>query len=418
MQKSHTKVMPATAPVTKTVETQAVRIAALAQAMVSSLEAPQQIQDELDGLVSECLDAGQEAALEDAVALAGNVAPDTSPAQTALQTRIARACESLAPGLLNDGKALRGTLVSVPVLLRGGLFRLYRDIEDKARFAQFVENLQDSGIFQPGASLSIVPYLYHPEELADLPWCERRSLLKTIFNERNALDAVPPDLLLKRRVDATGLTEDEASDGGLCLRYLVGVLAENVSEEEAELPPPSFLENSDAFREVAKTGIVHFAAALGLPEQNKPYGLGKPTAFLRGYLAGMVLFKTASFKLELASALSSTSEKPAQLQALVVPCRAENGDLTLRVSLASSEDSSLVAGCGYPVSEFEEASDVVQRIGATMHAAGITRAQLVEEEQLDLTCESCGSAAYYIAARDGGSELEVEHVHRAPRIVH
>lgn len=394
------------------------RIAALAQAMVSSLDAPQQVQDELDGLVSECLDAGKEAALEDAIALAGNIAPDTSPAQTALQTRIARACESLTPKPQSDGRALRGTLVCLPILLKGGLYRPYRDIESKAQFSQFVENLQTSGIFQAGASLSMVPYLYHPEELADLPWCERRSLLKTIFSQRDALDAVPPEELLKRRADTPDLTDDEASDAGLCLRYLVGVLAEDAGLADAATPPPPAMESSDAFREAAKTGMSHLAAAIGLPPKSTPYGHGKPISFLRGYLAGMVLFKTASFKLEMSTALQGTSVKPAQLQALVVPCRAENGDLTLRVSLASAEDGAFVGGCGYPTSEFEDANDVMQRVGAVMHAAGIRHAQMVEEEQLDLTCESCGSPAYYIAARDGGPELEVEHIHRTPRVVH
>jgi len=342
-------------------------------------------------MVTEYLAHGGDAVLEGAMEKA-ELALDADTAGE-LGHQIEYASEWQELGALSNGQACEARLIAIPVILPDVRLLDHGRLPENAATAELVESLRVHGLVAPSQGLTLVKYLYHPDELDALPpssvfkFCQQLALA-----ERNDVN---PGAGWTPTAPGSAISIEPVAG----LRYLVGTVAGPVTADSLLDPADQIVESAkmDAWRShAAKLVQDAFTQAHGDLWKGRPVQVHAISSFFAARRTGEVLYKGLDTLSALLGVLQSTGIAAAKVSSVVAPYIMEDETVSVVASLSSQFDGSVLGSTEYPVSAFELLDDALNEVHAILIAQGIGQVAVSDALTKLERCECCGDPEYLV----------------------
>jgi hypothetical protein len=342
---------------------------------------------QLGRLVCGHLAAGRNAVLVDALQKA-HLLP-TSAAYDELGAHIEYEAEHLRLGLRPDGRLQEARLFAIPVLVPNVALLGTGHIPVHPATDDLVASMRVCELIAPSQGMTLIKYLYHPDELDALaPSDVYRLAHQLALAER---DEVP--------CSTCDVPKNEGTPG---LRYLVGVVTGPVS-------PQSLLLADDEPNEEAAVDWVNkvsqwcaYAAKFlesafaPLPESAKsalPVEVFPVGGFFEARRMGESLYKGSQALASIVEVLRITGIAPQSVHAIVAPYILEDQSISVVASMTSKLDGSLLGTAEYPVAAYEQLDTSLNDVHCMLESR-VGEVAVVDTLVQFERCECCGDPKY------------------------
>lgn len=360
------------APERPFVETQSTKLYALARNIAHHPDAAQvdKWDSELARLTEKHLRAGQNSVFIRAF----EKAADDDPAFDRLAAIVEQSASTRVLGFKEDGRYVQGTLIAIPVLLTTAGEMQGGTLPPGPRFQGLTRSLRQAGLLGEEASVALVNYLYRATELFSIPYSQVACLTARVWHIAcGRREPTPQDLFQEH---PQGVATGDAGDSTLQLRYLLGIVVDDI-DRASPLQPEGLDQAELAARAAAFCGSVEDQVAdmLGLPASK--VAVSRPAAFFSALGSGYAWIRDLGLAKEFAQALEEHKVAPLGVSAVVTA----NGDQTpeeLRIYIESRLDGELLMAYAYPVTDVRDAGESSARISAMLHQQGVGLVHVAE----------------------------------------
>lgn len=316
-----------------------------------------------------------------------------------LGAQVAYEAEHQHLGLRPDGRPQEARLFAIPLIVPDVTQLGNGHLPHNSATDALVASLRVEGLVASTQGLTLVKYLYHPDELDALS-------PSAVFQLCRELALAVRDEVPCSSYEA--LAVENATAG---LRYLVGVVTGPASDDSLLLShdhPDSatVAEWADKIDHWCARADKCLVEALGLPPSQDPkrmhlevYPVG---GFSEARRLGEVLYKGTATLTTVLQVLRNTGIDPGQVHAIVAPYILDDTSVSVVVSLTSKLDGALLGTSSYPVSAFELLDDALDDVHCMLETR-IGEVSVVDTLVAAEPCDCCGKPMFLTPAHPAGA---------------
>jgi hypothetical protein len=309
-------------------------------------------------------------------------------------------------GLRPDGKQQEARLFAIPLMVPDVTQLGTPHLPQHPATDALVASLRVDGLVAPTQGLTLVKYLYHPDELDALT-------PSGVFRLCNELALAACD-----EVPCSGYELPEADGPTIGLRYLVGVVTGPASTDSLLLASDK-PDDETAFGWAGKVDewCVHAAqhlteafnlsaASPGGEHVRVPLEVFPVGGFYEARRLGEVIYKSTSTLADALRVLSETGIDPTQVHAIVAPYILDDKSVSVVASLTSKLDGCLLGTAAYPVSAFEQLDDALDDVHSMLETR-VGEVSVVDTLVQAERCECCSKPMFLTPVHPTGSHWDM-----------
>lgn len=363
--------------------------------------------EKLTERVMKHLRAGEDAVIDQAIEKAATA--DDLDTMEVLQFAAEFGAQSHILGETEDDALVVGHLFVVPIIVSDVRALSSGNITENQHFLELIQSFKTAGVIESSQWITLVNYLYHPAEVAALPWSYVLRKGKEIAKSFQPSAPLPRPAHLAQ----TGWPADvERSAQGV--RFLVGVISDTRDPDVPFQEPDDEQEATVWAATMAtweKTAGILLKSALGENAHNEAVVVARPGLYFRAIEGSLTEFKLLDAQEQLAGILGQNGVTPDKLNAVVAMYQGEDGRQQVMASLASALDNSFLGAIAIDVERYENGFRILGAVDDFLEEKDLQDVQLLDEIVPLTRCETCGAPMVLSPSSDGGA---LSLVHSGP----
>lgn len=353
---------------------------------------------QLGHLVGQHLAEARDDVLADAMSQAETAHDEQAVDELGLQVEYEAEHQQL--GTRPDGLLQEARLFAIPLIVSNTMQLESAHLPQHAATETLVATFRDQGLIAPSQGLTLVKYLYRPDELdAMSPSAVFRLCHQLAFAERDEVPGIS--------VEAPVTADTTAG-----LRFLVGVVTGPAAAESlllaADTPDDAAaLEWADKVDDWCMCAAACLTELLG----SRPGSTPAPSVevfpvggFFEARRLGEIIYKGTTTLAGILRVLRATGINPAKVSAVVAPYLLEDQSVAVVASLTSKYDGSLLGTVTHPISAFEQMDDALNDVHGMLETR-VGEVAVVATLQPTERCDCCGDLMYLTPAQPGSAHL-------------
>jgi hypothetical protein len=287
-------------------------------------------------------------------------------------------------------------LFAIPIILELSLSGFSSVIKDVIALSELEQSIMESGIFDGSPDVTLINYMYTPDELNTLSPCDVFKISKNTAKEMRTKSAKRAEILYQEGAKTTTVETMHQTnvpgaakiDRNLVTRYLVGVAIDRSHTDPFETAYDSDRDSKE-FNDQRTSMLQWQTYAVDLLNKclmnefnEKELLVGEVDTFYEARRCGTDDYKNHIMLLQMDDALAAKEVTTTALRALVAPFGNEVGIEEIRISLISLLNGELVAGLVYEMSDGDDFESTVNVIALLLDRNDIFSIDIVNDLQI------------------------------------